>query len=241
MAESGLRAAARADLPALAPTHSELHEQFVQLMRAEIAQRLTAFAADVRTGRFPAGRPYQHVNGFTKFVVTEYECGARLTLHYWPAAPGARDDVSRPHDHRYPFASILLGGAQRFVEMEEADPAASPQRWRRFTYKPYLSGQLAAVVDAGEVGLRPLREVDRAPLDGHYSTSSTVVHQAVTSRRTACATLVLRGPRERRTSHVYYRPDEPVPRGGLQLGRRLARNEVTRQLDHAVDMVATMQ
>jgi hypothetical protein len=84
-----------------------------------------------------------------------------------------------------------------------------------------------------------VREVRREILHDFYRTSSTVVHQAVTRRTEACVTLVLRGPRERRTSRVYYRPDEPAPRGGLQFGRKLDPAEVLRQLDHAAALTQT--
>jgi hypothetical protein len=130
---------------------------------------------------------------------------------------------------------VLLGGHQHFIELEETDERAE---WRRYTYRPYLGGRIAHVAFVGDVGLRPLRRVERAPLRGEYSTTSTIVHQAVTDRREPCATLVLRGPRERLRSQVYYRPDEPAPRGGLQLGRRLDRAELVRQLQDVAAMIA---
>jgi hypothetical protein len=219
-------------------SYVELRDAFVLQTRSEVVDRLRRLAAAVRAGRYPAARPYRHVNGFTKFVVAEYSCGARLTLHYWPAERGATDDVSRPHNHRFPFFSILLGGSQRFVELEESVEPGS-DTWFRFRYRPYFGGRYAAVAGRDEVGLRQVRTVDRAPLRGYYETSSSVVHQAVTSRTSACATLVLRGPRERRTSHVYYRPAEPPPRGGIQLGRRLAHDEVVEQLHRVLSLVTS--
>ncbi|WP_432988999.1 hypothetical protein [Dactylosporangium sp. CA-233914] len=202
------------------------------LQRLDIAETLDRVTAGVRAGHI---RPYRHVNGFTKIVVAGYADGSRLTLHYWPADPQRGEHVSRPHDHRFPFRSILLGGRQHFVELEEA-PGGAP--WRRFTYRPYLSGRLARVVFDGSVELAPVRRVDRAPLRGQYETTSSIIHQAVTDRGQACATLVLRGPRERLRSQVYYRPDEPPPRGGVQLGRRLERAEVLRQLDDVAAMIS---
>jgi hypothetical protein len=217
--------------------YADLRAAFVRLPAEQIRQLVSDLATGVRARRYPAGRPYRHVNGFTKVVAAEYACGARLTLHYWPAAPGAADDVSRPHDHRFPFASVLLGGDQHFRELVESEEVTA-ERWRRFVYRPYLQGRVAAVSGAGEVGLRQVDTVRRAPLAGHYETSSTGVHQAVTARASACATLVLRGPRERRTSRVYYRPSEPAPRGGLQLGRRLPHDVVLSQVEHALRMVS---
>ncbi|MFG2044249.1 hypothetical protein [Dactylosporangium sp. NPDC048998] len=209
------------------------------LHRLDIAGLLDRLAADVRAGRPPAGAPYRHVNGFTKIVAAEYGDGSRLTLHYWPAEPRAGEHVSRPHDHRFPFSSILLGGHQHFIELDEVPiGAAESTEWRRFTYRPYAGGRIAHVAYSGAIALRPFRLVERAPLDGQYVTTSTIVHQAVTDRRQACATLVLRGPRERLRSQVYYRPDEPPPRGGLQLGRRLDRAEVVRQLEDMAAMIA---
>jgi len=204
--------------------------------RTGIAELLDRLLASVRVGNWPAGAPYRHVNGFTKFVAEERIDGSRLTLHYWPAAPGAAADVSRPHDHRFPFTSILLGGRQHFIELRESDVAG--ERWSRYTYRPFFGGRIAHVSGGGEVGLEPLRIVERRPLEGHYATTSTVVHQAVTDRQAACATLVLRGPRERTRSRVYYRPAEPPPHGGLQLGRRLARSEVIAQLSDMAAMVS---
>jgi hypothetical protein len=218
-------------------TYAQLHDAFVRSTRSDIAELLLRLVAQLRKGLYPAGRPYRHVNDFTKIVIREH-AAARLTLHYWPAASGTPEDRSRPHDHRFAFSSILLGGSQDFVELEETDDPQAEQ-WRRFEYRPYLRGRIAAVTAGGKVGLRPFRTVNRAPLDGYYTTSSTVVHQAVTQRSEACVTLVLRGPRERRTSTVYYRPTEAAPRGRLQLGRRIDHDEVIRQVEHARSLVAT--
>ena len=217
-------------------SYAELHEEFLRATRAEIAGSLRRLAAELRAGRYPAGRPYRHVNGFTKVALAEHR-SARLTLHFWPAAPGTPDHVSRPHDHRFAFSSILLGGRQTFVELTE-DAGGEP--WRCYEYRPYLRGRIATVTARGTVGLRPVRTVERTPLDGHYTTSSTVVHRAVTNRDADCVTLVLRGPRDRRTSRVYYAPADPAPRGGIQFGRRLPDDEVIRQVDRAVALVTTM-
>ena len=203
------------------------------LQRPDIAGLIDRLVVDMRRGRAPAGMPYRHVNGFTKIVAAEHPDGSRLTLHYWPAEQGQH--VSRPHDHRFPFSSILIGGSQHFIELAETAMEGEP--WRRFTYRPYVGGRIAHVAYSGKIGLTPVRVVERAPLQGQYVTSSTVVHQAVTDRRQACATLVLRGPRERLRSQVYYRPDEPPPRGGVQLGRRLDRAVVIRQLEDVAAMI----
>jgi hypothetical protein len=231
-------------IPALvtgAPTgasYSELHDAFVRSTQSDIAESLLRLLTQLRSGRYPAGRPYRHVNGFTKIVMAEH-ASARLTLHYWPAAPDTPDDVSRPHDHRFAFSSILLGGSQHFVELEETDDTEAP-RWRRFEYRPFLQGRLATVKARGTVGLAQFQIVKRTPLDGYYHTTSKVVHQAVTQRDQACVTLVLRGPRDRRKSKVYYPADEPAPRGGLQFGRYLAQEELVRQVDHALSLVTIM-
>jgi hypothetical protein len=205
------------------------------LERLDIAGLVDRLIVDVRRGRMPGGAPYRHVNGFTKIVAAEHGDGSRLTLHYWAGEARGGEHVSRPHDHRFPFSSVLLGGRQHFVELEEVEQG---EQWRRFTYRPYAGGRIAHVARAGTIGLDPVRVVERAPLQGQYVTTSTIVHQAVTDRRQACATLVLRGPRERLRSQVYYRPDEPPPRGGLQLGRRLDRAEVVRQLEDVAAMIA---
>ena len=203
--------------------------------RAAVADLVGRLVADLSRRRPPHGMPYRHVNGFTKIVAAQYPDGRRLTLHYWPAAPGTAEHVSRPHDHRFPFSSVLLGGRQRFVELAERPGAG----WRRFTYRPYFGGLLARVDrQIGNIGLAEMRTVAREPLRGTYATNSTVVHQALTARREACATLVLRGPRERRSSRVYYRPAEPAPRGGLQFGRRLDADEVIRQLNDVLGMLS---
>ena len=217
-------------------SYEQLHATFMRYTSSEIADLLGSLADRLRSGMYPASKPYRHVNGFTKIVVAEHP-SARLTLHYWPADPQATDDVSRPHDHRFRFSSLLLGGDQRFDEFEETDDAADEQ-WVRYAYRPFIAGRIATVARRGTVGLRCFNVARRAVMDGHYTTSSTVVHRAITSRRQACATLVLRGPRERRTSHVYYRPSDPAPRGGLQFGRHLSRLEVARQVEHAASFVS---
>jgi hypothetical protein len=218
-----------AGLPVGAP-YPELFRAFESLTAGGIAAEVERLAEAVRARRYPAGRPYRHVNGFTKVVAAEYACGARLTLHYWPAEPGAVPDVSRPHDHRFPFTSVLLTGAQHFLELDETtDGDAQP--WSRYVYRPYVSGRIATVSSRGETRLLVVRTVDRAALHGHYMTTSKVVHQAVTDRDTACATLVLRGPREKRMSTVYYRPGEAAPRGGLQFGRWLGHDVALQQIE----------
>ncbi|GAA3456317.1 hypothetical protein [Dactylosporangium matsuzakiense] len=217
------------------------------LDRLDITRLLERLTAGFRANHPPAGRPYRHVNGFTKIVAAEHPDGSRLTLHYWPADPLAGEHVSRPHDHRFPFSSILLGGHQHFIELTESQAATSSQAtdspqatgstWRRFTYQPYAGGRVAFVRQTGVVALEPFRTVERAPLQGRYEITATVIHQAVTDRTHSCATLVLRGPREKRTSNVYYRPTEPSPSGGLQLGRRLTHTEVVRQLEEVRTML----
>ena len=216
--------------------YADLRAAFMQWSRDDIARALTDLGAAVRRGRYPAGRPYRHVNGFTKVVAAEYSSGARLTLHYWPQEAGAQDDVSRPHDHRFAFSSHLLGGSQFFEELVETDTTAD--LWHRYVYRPYLRGRVATVAGCDPVGLRRVKTVYRLPLEATYNTDSVTVHQAVTSRKSACATLVLRGPRERRTSTVYYRPSEPAPRGGFQFGRWLPAPVVLDQVEHAMRMVA---
>ncbi|GIM97805.1 hypothetical protein [Paractinoplanes toevensis] len=217
-------------------SYDELLAAFVRYTPSEITALLGSLADELRAGRYPAGKPYRHVNGFTKIVVAEHP-SARLTLHYWPADPGAADDVSRPHDHRFRFTSLLLGGDQHFDEFEETNNPAD-ERWARYAYRPFIAGRIAAVARRGTVGLKCVNVERRNAMVGHYTTSSIVVHRAITSRRQACATLVLRGPRERVTSHVYYRPSDPAPRGGLQFGRHLSRLEVARQVDHAASFVS---
>ncbi|MFF5296573.1 hypothetical protein [Paractinoplanes globisporus] len=219
-------------------TYAELHEAFVRSTRSDIAESLVRLAANLRAGRYPAGRPYRHVNGFTKMVMVEHP-SARLTLHIWPAERGAPDDVSRPHDHRYAFSSILLGGRQQFVELEETVDVRLGEPWRSFEYRPYRKGLFAAVTPRGVITCREIAVAPRIPLAGHYTATSAIVHQAITGRDETCVTLVMRGPRERRTSKVYYRPQEPAPRGRLQFGRRVEHEEVMRQVDEAIAFVTT--
>ena len=104
MIDSASTLGAVSSAPASA-TYDDLHAAFVRYTPAEVAALLTELAGQLRSGRHPAGRPYRHVNGFTKIVVAEHP-SARLTRHYWPADPGAPDDVSRPHAHRFGFSSL---------------------------------------------------------------------------------------------------------------------------------------
>jgi hypothetical protein len=225
-------------LPADAP-YDEVHRTFLTWTPDDIGRALTALGVAVRAGRHPVDRPYRHVNGFTKVVATRHPSGARLTLHYWPPEPGTDEDVSRAHSHRFPFASHLLGGEQHFRALEETQLTVGSERFRRYIYRPYLGGRIASVSSSGEFGLRMVRMDKRSPLDGYYDTNATDVHQAVTRRQSACATLVLRGPREQRTSKVYYPAHEPAPRGGLQLGRALPQSLVIEQVEHAIRMVSS--
>ncbi len=231
-------AAPLAGMPGDAP-FTAVRQAFLDLRPAAIAELLTGIATGLVQGRRPAGaRPYRHVNGFTKLVVAEYPaCGARLTLHYWPAGGDGRHE-SRPHDHRFAFSSILLTGSQSFVELAEAPEAPDADPWRCYAYRPYLTGRFARLRLRGDVRLRQVCTVTREPLDGHYTTSSSVVHQAVTDRASACATLVLRGPRERRSSHVFYRPGETARRGSLQVGRAVSGDDLARQLTDVAVLVA---
>ncbi len=231
----------------LPETHREqrfgmLREEFAELTPTKIAHGLKRLASGIAAGQLPASRtPYRHINGFTKVLLAEFpKSKARLTLHYWPAA-GDELHISRPHNHRFGFCSVLLTGRQRFIELEQESTQAAIPRWHLYEYQPYFSGRFARLRLRRSVSLTPFRTIERAPLKGVYATPADVVHQALTLRDSPCATLVLRGPRERRTANVFYRDSDEMPRAGIQLGGRVALRELHLPLSRLAQEISNTQ
>lgn len=211
----------------------------VAQQQSVIARSIEWLHGSLQAGEVPAGQwPYLHVNGFIKLVVMELPLtAARLTLHYWPKRSGTDPSLhSRPHNHRFEFSSLLLAGSQLFEEYDvhRGDIEASTTE---FEYWPHLRGRFAWIRRCGYASLSTARIVARRPMAELYHTDELTVHAAETEMVNGCATLVLRGPRTRRSANVYYRRDDRRPAIGLQLGSKVTAGEMSdhvRAILHAI-------
>lgn len=194
-----------------------------------------------KVGQYPTvSKPYQHVNGFVKFILYPFPITtARLALHYWPATSltSRLVDEGRPHNHRFSFSSILLGGKQEVAEYDfHADDEG--RQFTEFEYRPQLSGRLAWVKRCRMVKLKTTAIAQRRSLVGIYRVNETTVHTTTTDASQSCATLVLRGPRVRRTATVYYEGCiKRKPWLSAQFGRLVGAQDIQDQVRQVLKML----
>ena len=92
-----------------------------------VAALLHSITSDRTLAAEVSRRSYSHSNGFAKLVVQiNDESGFRLRLHVWPADDRHRSGYEDIHTHRWPFASIVLGGAITVEQFREVDDFDQP-------------------------------------------------------------------------------------------------------------------
>jgi hypothetical protein len=108
-----------------------------------VAPILRDVAGDGALLRLAAARSYEHGNGFTKIVLARGDHWA-LRLHLHRADASAAYHI---HDHRWPFASLVLRGTL-FEDRYETAAAehAGAQPWLAFRYAPGAAGFRATQV-----------------------------------------------------------------------------------------------
>jgi hypothetical protein len=212
----------------------QLRDQFDSMVQQSpdlIATALGAARDDLSAGRYPAGvRPYVHTNGFTKLLLADLPTTqSRITLHYWPERIAVSEShVSRPHNHRFAFSSVLIMGRQNFIEF--SDGKSEEGSYKKFEYWPYLRGRFARIRYDSEVELVQQGSTEREQLQGVYHLNELTVHSAETATQAPCATIVLRGPHVRRSANVYYKHPASPGRVGVQLGRSIRPHDMENQI-----------
>lgn len=148
-----------------------------------------------------AGRSYSHPNGFAKIVLYIGD-GYAVRLHVWDR-PGRRwQSETKPHGHRWEFASWIVTGTLRETTFAET---ARGRPYSRYEYRRDRNG-VGRLTPNGTARLRVVDHIDR-PADSVYQCSRTVVHTVAPMGRDLVASLVLQGPRSLGPTPVYQRPN----------------------------------
>lgn len=198
---------------------------------------LVAFA-DEQPEAINRRNAYIHVNGFLKLVLLRLPTsGMRVTFHYWPPSEIRGPSISRPHSHRFGFSSILLSGNQEFQHFTQAYDPDTSEEYVEVRYRPFAGGRLALLDKGRRSILMPTDVFRRSPLRDRYEIDADTVHAAITHHDSPCATLVLRGPREKSAATTYYR-EQDLPswrRLTLQRGYHVAPTRASAALRATAD------
>jgi hypothetical protein len=153
-----------------------------------------------------AARSYWHSNGFAKLLVhLDPATDVRLRLHVWSADRAA--GYENVHDHRWPFASMVLCGALEVEEFSDVDadrPGAV--RCTALRYDGADGRPDNRLVPTGKTGLRSMgRRRYGAP--GTHVCDTGVLHAVRALDGPLTSTLVVQGAARSRTARVYQRVD----------------------------------
>lgn len=141
---------------------------------------------------------YYHRNGFDKLVLME-GLNFKLRLHHF--RPGATVLPSENiHDHRWPFASSVIGGRLRMRIYEASPVGGIPVHEYR-----YHSDKSNGSYHCDSVGACGLVQTDYIIYEAgtHYFMPTTTLHQIVYQPGEEALTLVLTGKPERTTCRLY--------------------------------------
>jgi hypothetical protein len=162
-----------------------------------LAQSLRLLRLDDEALAQVAARSYGHPNGFAK-IVLHIGGGYGIRLHIWHRRGGRWLSDTKPHGHRWEFASWIVTGTLR--ERTYAETARG-RIYRRYEYRRDRNG-VGQLTAAGASRLRVLGHSDRTA-GVVYQCSRTVVHTVSPMGRDLVASLVLQGPRSFRPTPVY--------------------------------------
>jgi hypothetical protein len=181
-----------------------------------------------------AGGSYEHPNGFQKLLLFSCEDGVKLLLHTWSSdSMGHATAADHAHNHRWPFATLVLKGAYRF----ECFSAASGRNGSHYRYR-YLApetGGAFRLVAAGRAMLEPTLSFDLQPGATCWSDSKTI-HRVV-PLDLPLQTLFLQGPRDQLETTVV--SPEPARKTGEVGIRRFNQSEWQERAFRAIDCSET--
>jgi hypothetical protein len=176
-----------------------------------IAGRLDELEAEVTASpdlvSAAASGSYNHPNGFEKLLLMTGPEKTKLLLHTWTEeslADAAAAEHS--HNHRWPFATLVLMGAYRFESYDVESTGAA----FRYRYVSAGDGDNYALVSHGRAALLPELSFELRPACTCVSDSGTV-HRVVPIE-TPLVTLFLQGRPDREETTVV--AEEPTDRTG---------------------------
>jgi hypothetical protein len=141
---------------------------------------------------------YRHPNGFEKILLAELPKGIKLLIHVWTTETLANASAAEHiHNHRWPFATLILAGSYRFETYQVDEEAgadflyryASPGASDTFTLS--LSGR-AKLTDQISFDLLT---------DAICTSDSATVHRVIPVAL-PLVTLFLQGPPDRKATTV---------------------------------------
>ena len=150
-------------------------------------------------------RSYWHSNGFAKLVVhVNEEPDFRLRLHVWPADYRHGSGYENIHNHRWPFASIVLAGAIRVDQFREIDDLGEPGAvvCNRLVYEAAAPGRVGGLRLEGKRALRSLG-TRNYPAGTVYFCDTDMLHTVARASRGTAATLMLAGAATGNDALVY--------------------------------------
>jgi hypothetical protein len=170
-----------------------------------VARLLDGIRSDRTLAANVSRRSYWHSNGFAKLVVhVNDEPDFRLRLHVWPADDRRGSGYENIHNHRWPFASIVLAGAIRVEQFREVDDF--DQRGtvvcNRLVYEAAAPGRVGRLRVEGKCALRKLgRPV--YPAGTVYFCDTDMLHTVARASGGTAATLMLAGAATGNDALVY--------------------------------------
>jgi len=198
-----------------------------------VAGLLREIISDRRLAADVSRRSYWHSNGFAKLVVhVSDEPDFRLRLHVWPADGRHGAGYENVHNHRWPFASIVLGGAIRVEHFQEVDDFAQPGTLvcNRLVYEAAAPGRVGGMRLEGR---RALRRVGTPvyPAGTVYFCDTGTLHTVTRAPGGTAATLMLAGAATGNDALVY----QDIQREPLtDTDRAIGRDEVRKLAGEAL-------
>jgi hypothetical protein len=145
-------------------------------------------------------RSLQHANGFSKLVLAEGN-RRQVRLHIWDNEnlPGHARPLENAHNHRWPFATLLLAGAYTATTFQPSEGDA--YAWHK--YAPSKTPVAYELDLAGTCDLVPVNQTTLVA-GSSYWVDPTVVHRVtITPDVPLTATLVLVGRHASATTDVF--------------------------------------
>lgn len=202
---------------------------------------LRAIATDPRQAAAIAADSYWHPNGFAKLVLQGHaDPEFHLRLHVWPNGSPNRPmfEIANIHNHRWPFASVVLAGGLHVEYFEETrefdidDPKVLPAT--RYSYAqapgaPYGRLQMEGTVTLLAVGGNSYGWPER------HSCEARELHLVTPFIDEFTATLLVQGETCNDSALVY----QPLGRKPLVLSTRpVTPDEVVELAGRTVDEMA---
>lgn len=158
---------------------------------------------------------YQHPNGFQKLLLLRSKREAKLLLHSWSEASLDRAVAAdHAHNHRWPFATLVLMGAYRF-ECFHAVPQATGDH-HHYRYRSPGDESAFELELVGRANLAPALSFELGPGAACWSDSSTI--HRVGFVRTPLHTLFVQGSPDRSETRVIT-PEPAQETGAVAISR----------------------